>query len=76
MNDVDHVLDARGKNCPLPILEIRKTLKAMETGEVVQMLATDPGSTNDMKAFCGQTGHELLSSEQQGAEYIFMVRKI
>jgi tRNA 2-thiouridine synthesizing protein A len=76
MNDVDHVLDARGKNCPLPILEIRKTLKAMETGEVVQMLATDPGSTNDMKSFCNQTGHELLSSEQQGAEYIFMVRKI
>lgn len=75
MNNVEHVLDARGLNCPLPILKIRKTLKAMETGAVVQMLATDPGSTNDMKSFCNQTGHELLSSEQQGGDFIFLVRK-
>ena len=75
MNNVEHVLDARGLNCPLPILKIRKALTAMETGEVVQMLATDPGSTNDMQSFCNQTGNELLSSEQQGGDYIFMVRK-
>lgn len=75
MNNVEHVLDARGLSCPLPILKIRKTLTAMETGEVVQLLATDPGSTNDMQSFCNQTGHDLLSSEQQGGDYIFMVRK-
>jgi tRNA 2-thiouridine synthesizing protein A len=75
MNNVEHVLDARGLNCPLPILKIRKALTAMETGEVVQMLATDPGSSKDMESFCTQTGNELLSSEQQGGDYIFMIRK-
>ena len=75
MNNVEHVLDARGLNCPLPILRIRKALTAMKTGEVVQMLATDPGSSKDMESFCNQTGNELLSSEQQGGDYIFMVRK-
>lgn len=75
MNNVEHVLDARGLNCPLPILRIRKALKAMKTGEVVQMLATDPGSSKDMESFCSQTGNDLLSSEQQGGDYIFMIRK-
>lgn len=75
MNNVDQTLDARGLNCPLPILKIRKTLHAMETGQVVRMLATDPGAPRDMESFCNQTGHQLLSSELQDKDYIFMVRK-
>ena len=75
MKNFDHSVDARGKNCPLPILEIRKVLKGMRTGEVVQMLTTDPGSLNDVEAFCNQTGNDLLSRETQDGEYIFMVRK-
>ncbi len=75
MNNFDHSVDARGLNCPLPILAIRRTLKDMQAGEVVQLLATDPGSTDDIAAFCGQTGNSLLSSEEQGGEYLFMVRK-
>lgn len=75
MNNVDQTLDARGLNCPLPILKIRKTLQAMETGEVVRMLATDPGAPKDMESFCNQTGHQLLSSELQDKDYVFMVRK-
>lgn len=75
MNNVDQTLDARGLNCPLPILKIRKTLQAMATGEVVRMLATDPGAPKDMESFCNQTGHQLLSSELQDKDYVFMVRK-
>ena len=75
MKNFDHSVDARGLNCPLPILAIRRTLKDMRTGEVVQLLATDPGSTDDIESFCDQTGNSLLSSEEQGGEYLFMVRK-
>ncbi len=75
MQNFDQSVDARGLNCPLPILRIGKALKEMATGEVVQMTATDPGSQNDMASFCKQTGHELLSAETQGADFIYVVRK-
>ncbi len=75
MQNFDQSVDARGLNCPLPIIKVRKALKDMQAGEVVQLLATDPGSTDDIESFCDQTGHSLLSSEKQGAEFLFMVRK-
>ncbi len=67
-------LDARGLSCPLPILKTRKQLKAMQTGAVLKVISTDPGSENDMAAFCTQTGHGLVSSEKQGPDYIFHIR--
>ena len=67
-------LDARGLNCPLPILKTRKQLKSMQTGGVLKVISTDPGSVKDMEAFCNQTGHGLVSSEQQGSDYIFHIR--
>ena len=76
MLNYQHQLDTRGLNCPMPILKLRKALKEVGTGEVIQMLASDPGSTKDVESFCRQTGLDLLSSEEQSGEYIYMVRKI
>ena len=68
-------LDARGLNCPLPILKTRTALKSLNTGEVLKMISTDAGSANDIIAFCSQTGHGLLSSDHIGDDYIFHIRK-
>jgi tRNA 2-thiouridine synthesizing protein A len=68
-------LDARGLNCPLPILRCKKALAEINGGEVLKVLATDPGSVKDFQAFCKQTGHELLASEKLGEEFIFHIRK-
>ncbi|MGD8842818.1 MAG: sulfurtransferase TusA family protein [Gammaproteobacteria bacterium] len=75
MNDSTRTLDARGLNCPLPILKTRKALNAMNSRETLQVVATDPGSVKDINAFCEQTGHRLVSTQQSGAEHIFMIRK-
>lgn len=68
-------LDARGLNCPLPILRAKKALNGLQQGEVLSVRATDPGSVKDFDAFCKQTGNELVSSEQTGGEYLFHIRK-
>lgn len=68
-------LDARGLNCPLPILQTRKAIAAMSSGDVLEVTATDPGSVKDMDAFCRQTGHELVSSRESDGSYIFQIRK-
>jgi tRNA 2-thiouridine synthesizing protein A len=68
-------LDARGLNCPLPILRCKKGLAEISGGEVLKVMATDPGSVKDFQAFCKQTGHELLASEKLGEEFIFHIRK-
>lgn len=73
--DANQTLDARGLNCPLPILRTRKSLNALQSGETLKVVATDPGSLKDMAAFCTQTGHALLSSRQQGDDYEFLIRK-
>ena len=68
-------LDTSGLNCPLPILKTKKELKDMETGSILKMVSSDLGSLKDIEAFCSQTGHGLLSSEQDGDSYIFHIRK-
>ena len=70
----DKELDARGLNCPLPILRTKKSLADMRSGEILKVLATDPGATKDLQAFAKQTGHELLSADQVKADYIFFLR--
>ena len=67
-------LDARGLNCPLPILRTKKALAGMGAGQVLKITATDPGSVKDMQAFAKQTGNELLSSAEQGGEYVFFLK--
>lgn len=71
----NQTLDARGLNCPLPILRTKKTLNAMSSGHTLKVVATDPGSLKDMAAFCAQTGNALLSSAQSGSDYEFFIRK-
>jgi tRNA 2-thiouridine synthesizing protein A len=68
-------LDARGLNCPLPILKAKKALAEMETGEVLRIVATDSGSVRDFQAFAKQTGNALLSHTQNGREYVFLMRR-
>jgi tRNA 2-thiouridine synthesizing protein A len=72
---VDRELDARGLNCPLPILRTKKSLNDMTSGQVLRVLATDPGSVRDFQAFSRQTGHELLTSDAVSGEFIFVLRK-
>lgn len=71
----DKELDARGLNCPLPILRARKALNEMSTGQVLRIVATDPGSVKDFEAFAKQTGNELLSSNTTDKEFTFLLRK-
>lgn len=68
-------LDARGMNCPLPILRTKKALSNLGTGEILAVISTDPGSVKDMQAFCKQTGNELLSSSANQGEFEFFIRK-
>lgn len=71
----DRELDARGLNCPLPILRTKKTLNDMTSGQIIKILATDPGSVKDFQAFCKQTGNQLLSSDAVNNEFIFFMKK-
>lgn len=73
--DFDKELDARGLNCPLPILRCKKALAEVTSGQVLKVMATDPGSVKDFQAFCKQTGHELLSMQEIGKEFHFHIRK-
>jgi tRNA 2-thiouridine synthesizing protein A len=71
----DKELDARGLNCPLPILRTRKSLNDMASGQVLRIVATDPGSVKDLEAFAKQTGNELLSASEGEKEFVFYMRK-
>ena len=71
----DKELDARGLNCPLPILRAKKTIAGMQSGELVKIVATDPGSVKDFEAFCKQTGNELVESGSDGGAFAFLIRK-
>lgn len=75
MADFDNELDASGLNCPLPILRAKKTLAGMESGQVLHIIATDPGSVKDFDAFAKQTGNELLSSGEEGGKFSFLMKK-
>ncbi|WP_374243221.1 sulfurtransferase TusA family protein [Zoogloea sp.] len=74
--DFDRELDARGLNCPLPILRAKKALAEMQAGQVLRVVATDPGSVKDFSAFAKQTGNELIGqSELPDSAYEFFLRR-
>jgi tRNA 2-thiouridine synthesizing protein A len=75
MTDFNTELDARGLNCPLPILRAKKAINGMNSGEVLKIVATDPGSVKDFEAFCRQSGDELLDTQEAGGEYTYMIKK-
>jgi tRNA 2-thiouridine synthesizing protein A len=67
--------DASGLNCPLPILRCKKSLSDMAAGDVLKIIATDPGSVKDFKAFCVQTGHEMLQLDEHEKTFTFYIKK-
>ncbi|MGI8896572.1 MAG: sulfurtransferase TusA family protein [Casimicrobiaceae bacterium] len=71
----DREVDARGLNCPLPILRTKKTLNGMQSGQVVRVVATDPASVRDFQAFSRQTGNELLEHGEQDSVFWFLLRR-
>ncbi len=68
-------LDCRNLSCPIPIVKLKKQINSMEIGQVVEMVATDPGSPSDVKGWSQQTGHELLHNEQVGKDYFYYIKK-
>lgn len=75
MADFDQELDASGLNCPLPILRAKKSLAGMSAGQVLHIIATDPGSVKDFEAFAKQTGNELMESKEDGGKFVFLIKK-
>ncbi len=71
---IDHVLDTKGLNCPLPVLKTKKAIGQVPSGGILQVLSTDPGSVADFEAFCRQTGNELLESKTEGDVFVFLIR--
>jgi tRNA 2-thiouridine synthesizing protein A len=71
----DAELDVRQLACPLPILRAKKSLAFLSSGQVLRVVATDKGSPKDFVDFCDKTGNELLSSTEQGGEFIFLIRR-
>ena len=68
-------LDARGLNCPLPILKAKKALAEMNSGELLRVIATDAGSVRDFQAFAKQTGNELVEQQTVGGDYISVLKR-
>lgn len=71
----DRELDARGLNCPLPILKAKKALAEMASGQLLKVLSTDAGSVRDFQAFAKQTGNELVEQDTAGPEYVSVLRR-
>jgi TusA-related sulfurtransferase len=72
---VAQVLDCKGLNCPLPVIKTKKAMEQLAVGQVLQMIATDPGSKSDMVAWSKSTGHELLETREDPGVFTFFVRK-
>ncbi len=75
MNTINLELDARGLNCPLPILRAKKSISQLGEGQTLKVLSTDPGSVKDFESFCKQTGNELLRSVEDNGEFTFLIKK-
>ena len=71
----DKQIDTRGLNCPLPILRTKKALSDVQSGQVLKIVATDPGSVKDFETFSKQTGHALLSHAEADGEFTFFMKK-
>jgi tRNA 2-thiouridine synthesizing protein A len=77
MDDVmaDQFLDLKGLNCQLPVMKTKKALKDVPVGQTLEVLATDPGSVDDFKAFCETTGNQLIESTQNGDTFRFLIKR-
>ena len=73
--DANKEIDTRGLNCPLPILKAKKALAELPSGQVLKVVATDPGSVRDFQAFARQTGNELLEQSSDGDDFLHYLRR-
>ncbi|MSQ49606.1 MAG: sulfurtransferase TusA family protein [Betaproteobacteria bacterium] len=71
----DKEIDTRGLNCPLPILRAKKALSDVHSGQVLKIVATDPGSVRDFETFAKQTGHALVAQSEANGEFTFFMKK-
>jgi len=72
----DKTLDCTGMLCPVPVIKTSKAIKELQVGQVLQMVATDPGAPADMEAWSRQTGNELLASHKEGDKFVFYFRRV
>ena len=72
----DKVLDCSGLSCPLPVVKTSKAIKEIKVGQILQMIATDPGAPPDMEAWSRQTGNEMVKSYQENGKFIFFFRRV
>ena len=75
MANFDKELDASGLNCQLPILRAKNALAVLSAGQVLHIIATDPGSVKDFEAFANQTGNDLMESKEEGGKFLFLIKK-
>lgn len=73
--DFDETLDCKGLSCPMPIIKLAKTMKKMPSGNVLQMIGTDPGSKEDVPKWCSKTGNAFLETTEEGGVNTFYIRK-
>ena len=71
----DREVDARGLNCPLPILRTKKALNDMESGQTIRVLATDPKAPGDFELYCRESGHRLLERGQEGGDFVLVIER-
>ena len=72
---IDKQLDCCGLICPMPVVKTKRAIKGMEVGQILEMIATDPGSIPDMEAWENQTRHEVLLAEEQDGKFRFLIKK-
>jgi TusA-related sulfurtransferase len=73
--DIHKEIDTRGLNCPLPILKAKKSLNEMQSGQLLKVVSTDPGSVRDFQAFARQTGNDLVDQQTVGDDFIHVLRR-
>jgi len=73
--EANETLDCKGLSCPMPIIKLAKTMKKMPSGNVLEMLGTDPGSKEDVPKWCNKTGNEFLEVKEEGGVYTFYIKK-
>ncbi|VTU35757.1 Sulfurtransferase TusA [Variovorax sp. PBL-H6] len=73
--DIQKEIDTRGLNCPLPILKAKKSLNEMQSGQLLKVISTDPGSVRDFQAFARQTGNDLVDQQTAGTDFIHVLRR-
>jgi tRNA 2-thiouridine synthesizing protein A len=73
--EIETTVDARNLSCPMPIVKTAQAMKTLASGTIVEVLATDPGSTRDFVAWCKSTGNELIDQSSDGGVYRFVIRR-